>query len=71
MINRTVQCADFVRTHIGEEAVSKRTFHLQPITDIHLHSHLRGELAANGDVRYIIIFSAIAYYFFSSPVLTM
>jgi putative ABC transport system permease protein len=35
---------------------------LQPLTDIHLHSNLTGELEANGDVRYVYIFSAIAVF---------
>ena len=51
---------ELVRKHISEDDVAKRIFHLQPLTKIHLYSHLSGELAANGDIRYIIIFSAIA-----------
>jgi putative ABC transport system permease protein len=35
---------------------------LQPLKDIHLHSNLNGELAANGDIRYVYIFSAIAVF---------
>jgi len=35
-------------------------FRLQPITDIHLHSHLRWELEPNGNYIYIWIFSALA-----------
>jgi putative ABC transport system permease protein len=35
---------------------------LQPLTDIHLHSNLTGELEPNGDVRYVYIFSAIAVF---------
>ena len=35
---------------------------LQPMTDIHLHSNLGGELEANGDVRYVYIFSAVAVF---------
>ena len=37
-------------------------FNLQPITDIHLHSNLDYELEANSDVRYVYIFSAIAFF---------
>ncbi len=37
-------------------------FNLQPITDIHLHSHLDYELEANSDARYVHIFSAIAFF---------
>ncbi len=35
-------------------------FHLQPITDIHLRSHLKGEMEPNSDIRYIYIFAAVA-----------
>jgi putative ABC transport system permease protein len=33
---------------------------LQPLTSIHLHSHLKGELGTNSDIQYIYIFGAIA-----------
>lgn len=33
--------------------------HLQPLTDIHLHSHLSSELGPNGDITTIYLFSAI------------
>ncbi|UCG61355.1 MAG: ABC transporter permease [Candidatus Zixiibacteriota bacterium] len=32
----------------------------QPLTDIHLHSQLEGELEDNGDIRYVRVFSVIA-----------
>jgi len=35
---------------------------LQPLTAIHLHSNLTGELEANGDVSYVYIFSAVAIF---------
>lgn len=35
-------------------------FRLQPITDIHLHSHLRWELEANGYIAYIYMMTAAA-----------
>ncbi|WKN41008.1 ABC transporter permease [Tunicatimonas pelagia] len=35
---------------------------LQPLTDIHLHSDLEHEIEANGDIRYVYIFSAIALF---------
>lgn len=34
--------------------------HLQPLTSIHLHSHLSSELEPNYDIRYIILYSAVA-----------
>ncbi|MEM1096361.1 MAG: ABC transporter permease [Bacteroidota bacterium] len=35
-------------------------YHIQPLLDIHLRSRLNFELSANGDIRYIYIFTAIA-----------
>jgi putative ABC transport system permease protein len=35
-------------------------FVLQPLTSIHLYSHLDGEIEPNGDITYVYIFSAIA-----------
>ena len=36
--------------------------HLQPLTDIHLHSDFTNSLEANGDIRYVYIFGAIAVF---------
>jgi putative ABC transport system permease protein len=33
-----------------------------PLRDIHLHSHLEGELEANGDITYVYLFGAIAVF---------
>lgn len=38
------------------------TYQLQKIIDIHLHSHFEGESEANGDIKYIYIFSAVAIF---------
>lgn len=35
---------------------------VQPITDIHLHSHLDSEIEPNGDILYVYIFSAVAFF---------
>jgi putative ABC transport system permease protein len=37
-------------------------FYLQPVRDIYLHSHLRHEMKANGDIKKVYIFSAIALF---------
>ena len=37
-------------------------FFLQPLTSIHLHSHMEGELSGNGNILYVYIFSAIALF---------
>jgi len=34
----------------------------QKLTDIHLHSHLDSEHEANGDIKYVYTFSAIAFF---------
>ncbi|MFC2125542.1 ABC transporter permease [Bacteroidota bacterium] len=37
-------------------------FRLQPLTSIHLHSDIRWELEANGDIYYVYIFSVLAVF---------
>ncbi len=46
----------------GEKAIPQTTLHLQRLTDIHLHSQLDSELEANGNIVYVYIFSAIAFF---------
>ncbi|UCH10928.1 MAG: ABC transporter permease, partial [Fidelibacterota bacterium] len=41
---------------------SNYQFFLQPLTDIHLHSHLEREIEVNGNITYIYIFSVIAAF---------
>ncbi len=43
-----------------DENLDELTVHFQPLTDIHLHSDLSRELKANGNVDYIILFSAVS-----------
>lgn len=38
------------------------SFHLQPLTDIHLRSDFSGDLSPHGDIRYVYIFGAIALF---------
>lgn len=38
------------------------SFHLQPLTDIHLHSDIPNDLSVAGDIRYVYIFGAIALF---------
>jgi putative ABC transport system permease protein len=40
----------------------KIEFVFQPIADIHLKSHIDGEIEANSDIKYVYIFSAIALF---------
>jgi putative ABC transport system permease protein len=37
-------------------------FFLQPLTSIHLHSHLGNEVSINGDITYVYLFSGIAIF---------
>jgi putative ABC transport system permease protein len=47
-----------IKTVLGGRLYSK----LQPLTSIHLRSHLQYELAANGDIRYVVAFSVVAAF---------
>ena len=38
------------------------TVQLQPLTDIHLHSHLSREIVANGDVQNLVIFGLVGFF---------
>jgi len=45
-----------------EASGNKIEYFLQPLTDIHLHSHLTSELGVNGSIQYVYLFSAIAIF---------
>ncbi|MEQ9286721.1 MAG: ABC transporter permease [Cyclobacteriaceae bacterium] len=51
---------DFLTKHLEENANDWTALHIQKMTDIHLHSHLDDELGANSDIRYVMVFGAIA-----------
>ena len=67
---------DLIRKYIGPQvqqalgvtideflaAGGRYDFALQPLTDIHLYSHLEGEIEPNSNADYIYIFSAIAFF---------
>jgi putative ABC transport system permease protein len=38
------------------------TLHVMPLRDIHLRSHLRNELAANGDINHVYLISIVAVF---------
>jgi putative ABC transport system permease protein len=46
----------------AQKAVNTFVFSLQPLSKIHLYSHTSDELAANGDIKYIYIFGALAIF---------
>jgi len=59
----------FIRKHLGQgnedwdawiEAGNNWEYHLQPITSIHLTSHLNGEFEPNGNITYVYIFLSAA-----------
>jgi len=52
---------DFFKDKL-DQVPSMYKFHLQPLTKIHLHSHLEGEIETNSNGTYIYIFSAIAFF---------
>ena len=52
----------FIEKNMGEGASERVGMALQKMTDIHLHSNLRGEIQANSDIRYIYISVAIALF---------
>jgi putative ABC transport system permease protein len=43
-------------------ADGKQEIHLQPLTDIHLHSQMVGEIGTNGDITYVYVFSGVALF---------
>ncbi len=45
-----------------EASGDKIGFFLQPLTDIHLYSHLEGEIEPNSDIKYVYIFSMLALF---------
>ena len=51
---------DFAVKYKGENFASKHNFFLQPLTSIHLHSHLAVELRKNSDIGYSYALSLIA-----------
>jgi putative ABC transport system permease protein len=56
---------EFLQKYIGNilnQLNIQVTPHLQPLSEIHLHSNLDAEIRANSDIRYIYIFSSIAIF---------
>lgn len=50
----------FVEKHLGEKMAKQVRCFLQPLTGIHLHSNMRGEISGNMDIRMIYLFTSIA-----------
>lgn len=51
-----------VQKYFPDSIKDKVEIKLQPLTDIHLHSHLDYEISPNSDMSYIYIFSAVAVF---------
>lgn len=45
-----------------EKAGNKMVYSLEPLTKIHLYSDRFGELGVNGNIQYVYIFSAVAFF---------
>ncbi|MGC9341099.1 MAG: ABC transporter permease, partial [Bacteroidales bacterium] len=52
----------FVEKARGEGSSENVGYLLQPLLDIHLKSHYRFEIEANGDIRYVYIFGMVALF---------
>jgi len=54
----------FVKKYIinNPQADGNQDIHLQPLTSIHLHSNMVGELGTNGDITYIYVFAGVAIF---------
>jgi len=50
----------FVQQHYPDAMQATTTLSLQPLTDIHLHSRLQGEIEPNGSITALYAFSGIA-----------
>ena len=51
---------DFMKNFLSSRPGTVEELQLQPITQIHLHSKLEGELGPNSDIAYVYIFSGAA-----------
>lgn len=62
-INRLKSQLDpFIDRHMSEGRSASTKLELQPLTDIHLYSHLDSEIEANSDITYVYVFSIIALF---------
>jgi putative ABC transport system permease protein len=46
----------------AQKSINNFIFFLQPLQDIHLHANSKYELESNGDIHYIYIFGALAFF---------
>ena len=56
------QLIPFIETHSSSfDRRFNARYLLQPLTDIHLKSHINFEISDNSDIKYVYIFSAVAF----------
>lgn len=48
--------------HLVDDTDLSITIHLQNLKRIHLHSHLQEEIRSNGNIKNVLIFSAVAFF---------
>lgn len=55
---------DFNNKYIvnNPQADGKQDIYLQPLTDIHLHSKMTGEIGVNSDIAYVYVFAGVAIF---------
>ena len=55
---------DFNKKYIANnpQADGKQDIYLQPLTDIHLHSNMTGEVGVNSDIAYVYVFAGVAIF---------
>ena len=58
--NARAQLSEFKKKHFNKESLPLYKLHLQPVKDIHLHSHKDREIEINGDIKNIKILSILA-----------
>jgi putative ABC transport system permease protein len=58
----TARFPDFMRKYRGEDTAKNTALALQPLTDIHLTTHVRWDLGTNSDKKYLYIFSFVAFF---------
>ena len=57
--------AHFVEKNMGQQlkpVSGELGYFLQPLTRIHLHSHLENEISRNGNILYVYLFAALALF---------
>jgi putative ABC transport system permease protein len=58
--NKSQEFENTIGKKQASSIISRTSIFLQPLTSVHLYSHLDSELESNGNVLYVMIFSAVA-----------